>query len=272
MSADSNWLEAMAALAEREEPCVMATVAEVKGSAPREIGAKMVVTRDQLFGSIGGGPLELKTCELARAMLASGEASPQLHTLALGAHLGQCCGGRVAVLLEPFNVRPRPVVAIFGSGHVGRALVAVLDGLPFKVRLIDARVEQFPATLPANVEKVECDAPADEVVDLPPRAHALVMTHSHDLDFAIIERLLRRDDLGYVGLIGSATKRRRFEQRMAAKGMSDAQISRLRCPIGIPGIAGKHPREIAIAVAAELLQLESASREAAARTSVATGR
>lgn len=261
-----DWLAALADCKARGEPCVLVTVAEIKGSAPRDSGTKLVVTRGRQVGSIGGGHLEHKATELARQMLSDGATAARLEILSLGPALGQCCGGKVTLLLEPF-LPSDFVIALFGAGHVGKAIVRTLADSPAQILWIDARADQFPADIPANVTRVLADHPEDEVKDVPAGAYALVITHSHDLDLAIVERLLRRGDCRYVGLIGSDTKRRNFESRLARKGFDEATIKSLRCPIGIAGIAGKHPGEIAIAVAAELLQLRDAHRRAAAERS-----
>jgi xanthine dehydrogenase accessory factor len=263
-----DWLSALQALRARGEPCVLVTLAQVAGSVPREHGTKMVVTREAITGSIGGGHLEHKAMEHARRMLADAAAKPSLETFNLGPHLGQCCGGKVTVMFEPF-VPADFAIAIFGAGHVGKALVGVLAGLPARILWIDARPEQFPADIPAGVEKIVAAIPEDEVKDLPAGAYALVMTHSHDLDLTLCERLLRRGDCRYVGLIGSTTKWKRFAARLLHKGFAPESVASIRCPIGIDGISGKHPREIAIAVAAELLLLRgkaAAPMEAAAQT------
>jgi xanthine dehydrogenase accessory factor len=164
------------------------------------------------------------------------------------------------LLLEPWRPRAFQVV-LFGAGHVGRALVEVLGGLPDRVLWIDRRAEQFPDLLPPRTEALLTDPTA---VDVPAGAHVLIMTHAHDLDLALLERLVGRDDLGSLGLIGSATKRRKFERRLRALGHDERVIGRLRCPIGMPAIRAKQPRAIAIAVAAELLAL--AGRSALAPT------
>ncbi|HEX2115326.1 MAG TPA: xanthine dehydrogenase accessory protein XdhC, partial [Alphaproteobacteria bacterium] len=190
----------------------------------------------------------------ARRMLAGAAAAPALETFNLGPHLGQCCGGKVTVMFEPF-VPSDFTIAVFGAGHVGKALVGVLAGLPARILWIDARAEQFPTDIPAGVEKIVAAIPEDEVKDLPAGCYALVMTHSHDLDLMLCERLLRRGDCRYTGLIGSTTKWKRFEARLLHKGFAPDRVASIRCPIGIEGIPGKHPREIAIAVAAELLLL-----------------
>jgi xanthine dehydrogenase accessory factor len=258
MMHSDDWLSALQALRARDEPCVLVTLAAVMGSTPREHGTKMVVTRDGIVGSIGGGHLEHKATEHARAMLDDRAAAAHLETFNLGPHLGQCCGGKVSVLFEPF-ARPDFVIAIFGAGHVGKALVRILTGLPARIIWIDSRTEQFPADIPAGVERLLSDMPADEVKDLPPGTSALVMTHSHDLDLTLCERLLRRGDCRYIGLIGSETKWKRFEARLLHKGLPADLVRSIRCPIGIDGIIGKHPQEIAIAVAAELLLVRSTS-------------
>lgn len=262
MTPSSSWLEALAACQAAGKVCVLVTLAEIKGSAPREAGTKLLVTADTLVGSIGGGHLELKATELARAMLVERATSARLESFALGPALGQCCGGKVTILLEHFLPNDF-FVALFGAGHVGREIVAVLAGTGVAVRWVDPRPEQFPADKPAGVTAVHADHPADEVKDLPPGSYALVMTHSHDLDLAILEKLLKRGDCRYVGVIGSETKRANFESRLARKGFSPEQIASIRCPIGVDGITSKEPRAIAIAVAAELLQLRDAARQSA---------
>lgn len=261
MTPASSWLEALAACQATGTPCVLVTLAEIKGSAPREAGAKLVVTADTLAGSIGGGHLELKATEIARSLLVERATSTRLETFALGPALGQCCGGKVTILLEPFQPNDFNI-ALFGAGHVGKELVAVLAGTGAALRWIDSRPDQFPAELPAGTVALPAEYPEEEVRDLPAGCYALVMTHSHDLDLAILEELLKRGDCRSVGVIGSETKRANFESRLARKGFTPEQIARIRCPIGIAGIAGKEPRAIAIAVAAELLQLRDTTKAA----------
>jgi xanthine dehydrogenase accessory factor len=146
-------------------------------------------------------------------------------------------------------------LALFGAGHVGSALVNMLASLDCCVRWIDGRRDIFPETVPDNVTCVESADPAREALAMAPGAFYLVMTHSHALDYEICEGILARDDFAWCGLIGSRSKRRRFEKRLRAQGMNEARIGRLTCPIGIPGLDGKRPAEIAVAVAAQLLQI-----------------
>lgn len=263
--ARDDWRTALVELAARREPHVLVSVIATEGSAPRDSLTKMVVTEHGQIGTIGGGHLELHATQIARDMLAGGQCATRTLDLSLGPQLGQCCGGQVSLLVECF-VPSGFTLALFGAGHVATALIDVIAGIDLHVLWIDSRADQFPPLLPACVERIVVDDPADETADLPRDAVALVMTHSHDLDYRIVERLLARGDCRFVGLIGSASKRARFRSRLARRGMAEAQRAQLICPIGLRGIGGKHPREIAIAVAAQILALRAQAPVAAAQT------
>lgn len=157
------------------------------------------------------------------------------------------------LLFEP--IRPEGLrIALFGAGHVGRALIGMLGALPCRVTWIDPRAAEFPEAWPANVGVEVVEEPEHEVDAIAPGTYVFVMTHEHALDERICERVLGRDDLPWCGLIGSLGKRRRFERRLLARGLPSAALTRLVCPIGIEGINGKHPGEIAVAVCAQLLR------------------
>lgn len=345
----SGWLPAAADLAARGEDFVLVTVAGVRGSTPREPGARMVVSRAEAWDTIGGGNLEAECVVRARAMLATPEApAAGLVRYPLGPGTGQCCGGvttilfqRVAadrcpwipviaahasagdpcvvvtgaegrpsgatlvatleacagtlgdatldaaalahgrellaagrgaprlrsldagdgsgvVLVEPLWPSALQVV-LFGAGHVGRALVKLLGDLDCRVTWVDSRADAFPAVAPSNARAVVAAEPADEVDRAPAGAYYLVMTHSHALDFELCERILTRGDFAYLGLIGSLPKRNRFAKYLKREGVGDAALARMKCPIGVAGISGKRPATIAVAVAAELLQLHEAA-------------
>jgi len=255
------WLDALCGLDRAGTPCVLVTVLSARGSTPREAGCKMVVTRDALFGTIGGGNLEFVCIDAARDML-DRDTGLMTRDFPLGPALGQCCGGRVSVLFE--QIRPACAhVALFGAGHVGRTLVRLLGELPLRVTWIDSRPDALPSVPPANVTPLCLAKPASHVAHLQAGSFVLVMTHDHALDFEITESALARNDLGAVGLIGSATKRVRFVRRFAARGLSPDAIGRLVCPIGLPHVGGKLPAEIAISVAAQILQWRSLSDRAA---------
>ncbi len=249
---------------------VLVEVTATRGSAPREAGTRMLVGADQVCGTIGGGHLEWRAIADARQMLASGAAAPTIDQhIALGPSLGQCCGGTVDLRLErlqPHHLQAWPMpderffLQLYGAGHVGRAIVALLAGLPCRVQWIDERESEFPPDRaePPHIERV-CVEPVQAEVDVaPPGAFYLVLTHSHDLDLAIAEAILRRGDFGFFGLIGSATKRARFIHRFQQRGIAADTIARMSCPIGVPGIGGKEPEVLGVAVVAQLLQAASA--------------
>jgi xanthine dehydrogenase accessory factor len=252
----------------RDGAATLVTVADTKGSAPREVGAMMVVTRGgDILGTIGGGALEWEALVLARQLAAKGEAVTRRIDRALGPDLGQCCGGRVVLDIRVFTCAERGELAaladaavdtrqqllLFGAGHVGRALALALAPLPFRLRWIDGRTDAFPARVPANAEAVASADPPSEIARAEPGSFVLILTHDHALDLAIAAAALQRDDLPFVGLIGSATKRARFERRLRELGLDETRIAALACPIGLPGIAGKEPAVIAASVAAQLL-------------------
>lgn len=252
----SEWLNRLTTLEQLGVPCVLVTVAAVDGSAPREAGAKMVVTAAESKGSIGGGELEFQAIQIARRLL-KGQTEPSLRRFPLGPSLGQCCGGHVTLLFEPRRAE-NFTVALFGAGHVGRALVSILGTLPCRVRWIDPRPDAFPDHVPPNVDVELSAAPEREVAGLPDKAWILVMTHNHALDLGIVARALQEGRFAHIGLIGSATKRARFEKRFRELGISEERIATLVCPIGIKGITGKQPGEIAIAAAADILRRREA--------------
>jgi xanthine dehydrogenase accessory factor len=252
-------------------PAVLVEVTATRGSVPREQGTRMLVAADGFaLGTIGGGHLEWQAMAQAREMLSEGgDAAPHTRRVALGPSLGQCCGGEVSLHFEVLGERllatwpgPQPLfhLVLFGAGHVGRAIARLLAGLDVSVAWVDEREQAFPDTLqpgvgwPAHIARVSCDAVVGEVGTAPPGAFYLVLTHQHDLDLTLAEAILRRADAGFFGLIGSATKRARFEHRLLARGVPAGALARMACPIGLPGIAGKSPEVIAISAVAQLLQ------------------
>jgi len=254
---------------------VLVTVESVQGSGPREVGAWMAVFPHTLINTIGGGHLEFQAIDEARALLvkpATGAShEDQGYTLryALGPALGQCCGGVVHLRYEHICADDAPQLtqrllagsvplALFGGGHVGRALVHVLGNLPYQVCWIDSRDEVFPVQVPANVVCEHSDPVQDAVADLPPGSAVVIMSFSHAEDLDVVAACLKRQrtraDLRYIGLIGSKTKWATFQHRLKARGFSTEEVSLVTCPIGVPGINGKEPEVIAVAVAAQLLQ------------------
>ena len=158
------------------------------------------------------------------------------------------------VLFEPLNKKLFRLY-LFGAGHVGKAVVQALQPLPCDIIWIDNRPEMF-TNFPEfkNVCIELTDDPLAQVIKITPNAFVVVMTHNHQLDFAITELVLKQASASYVGLIGSDTKCQRFKQRLKAKGASAALIKKLTCPIGIDGVTGKHPAQIALSLSAQLLK------------------
>lgn len=316
---------------------VLITVAHAEGSVPREPGARMLVDAFSQRGTVGGGHLELRGIETARAMLASGDGEARrLERFPLGPSLGQCCGGVVHLAFElvdrahcaelaarrhedcwrvvaldgepdlalvdalghnlqrsggrypdfersggtrvvlddagrrwlvDYVPAPRAHVMLFGAGHVGAAIVRLLADLPCRVTWVDERDDLFPATVANNVVVEATDMPEALVRTAPAGTSFLVMTHNHALDQRLTEAILRRPaHQDWFGLIGSETKRKQFEHRLRDRGMSRARLDDMVCPIGVPGIKGKEPAVIAVAVVAQLLMVWEAAAHAAPAT------
>lgn len=244
-------------------PAMVVEVLAARGSVPREAGTRMLVSAGAVVGTIGGGHLEWQAIARCRERLAAGDQQTLDWPVALGPSLGQCCGGALtlrlsrltAVQLTEWPAAPsRFRLHLFGAGHVGRAIVQVLAGVPCRIVWIDERESEFPAEpAPPNVDCVCVEPVEAEVAQGRPGDAYLVLTHSHALDLAITEAILKRGDFGWFGLIGSATKRARFEHRLRERGIEEATLARMACPIGLAGVAGKQPGVIAVSVAAQLL-------------------
>ena len=262
-----HWTTAVGLLRDERRAGVLVTVTDVRGHAPRDAGAKMVVAADRAWGSVGGGNLEETALARARARLAEPAAPPEQLTVGLTDHARtdhgrQCCGGEVMLLLEPLPVVP--AVAVFGVGHVGLELARILSRHDLDLHLVDSRRDQLAETRLAVLDDGDArvlthHAPVPELVlgSLPAGTHVLVMTHDHAEDFALCDEALRCAGLGSIGLIGSAAKWSRFRTGLAVEGHPEATIDRIRCPIGLSGPTptSKVPAAIAVSVAAELLTL-----------------
>ena len=352
-----EWLTSLSNLKNKQEDCVLVTVAHTAGSAPRESGTKMIVTAGSVYGTIGGGNLEHTAIQTARSFLLETLASNNnvfFELYALGPMLEQCCGGAVFLHYECVHAENsewmRPLtelaehavtsivvthggrqdssgieggklivtefetagsigeldeyaigharrllcegdeglqsslhslseakgslpdiedalffdvlkpcdfnIALFGAGHVGKAVVDVLEkSVDCKITWVDSRAELFPTLVPENVTVLHSSMPTSFVHELPANCYYLVMTHSHELDQALCEAILTRDDFRFLGLIGSETKKRRFHKRLLEKGFSEQALKGLTCPIGVDGIHSKEPGSIAVSLVAQLLQL-----------------
>lgn len=313
------WLDWLRALDARGA-VAMVTVLATEGSAPRCAGTRMLVTDHRCEGTIGGGSLEFKAIDQARAILALPAGSWRIQDFPLGPLLGQCCGGRVRLLVEHIDraelgwlvgaeegrtlisrltathverwigdereagllpargERPgagtvfgekigayRRPLYLFGAGHVGQAIVAHAERLPFRLAWFDTRpvfssISGVTLVPEPSIEECIDDAPADAAI--------VILTHDHALDYRLARAALRRPPVAFVGLIGSETKRARFHSRLAKDGLPDTARAHLTCPIGIAGIGGKEPDVIAIATLAQLLQLERRAAQSSSALSV----
>jgi xanthine dehydrogenase accessory factor len=259
-----HWITAVERLRRDRRPGVLVTVVAVRGHAPREAGAKMVVGERQYWGTIGGGNLEETAVQRARELLASETREPATDTTSLTerapARYGvQCCGGEVTLLYEP--LRPVPAVAIFGMGHVGTELARIMARHDIELHLVDSRAAQVEperlaavtADALARVHRHHAVVPELVLGELPAGSHLLIMTHDHAEDAALCDAALRCGHLGSIGLIGSSAKWRRFEKKLAEEGHGPEALARITTPIGLPEITGKDPATIAVGVAADLL-------------------
>ena len=247
---------------ETQGTCALVTVIKAEGSTPREAGAWMVVTREGFHGSIGGGTLEWHAMAEAQALLGRRATTKNIRKN-LGPDLGQCCGGRVDLRIESFDRESLPSlrmqtanfkidtrhIHLWGAGHVGRALVMALAPLPFRISWWDARPSAFPSAVPQNVM---CRAGIPE--DMERDAFVMVMSHSHALDFEIVDCALRNPTFKFVGLIGSQTKRIRFLNRLRGAGHEAEALARLTCPVGVSTVKSKFPAAIAAGVAVQILE------------------
>lgn len=259
-----SWHAALHRLQESAEPHALASVVGASGSTPREPGAKLVVTRDAVIDTLGGGHFEQQVIDTARRYLAAPQVSSDtyLEAFPLGGRSGQCCGGFVHVLLELF-AGAESHLTLFGAGHVGQALVELLAPLPWRIDWFDSRPEALPdgSDYPPRVRPAQLSPDAERIAHavaaIPTGSHALVMTHDHAQDRELIAALLGRTDLASIGMIGSRSKWASFRSRLVASGHDSEALHRVRCPIGLGASASKRPREIAISVAAELLASQS---------------
>lgn len=262
------WMDTAVELRAARVPAVLITLAAVRGHAPREAGAKMIVSADELYGTIGGGNLEMTVVTRAREILAEIAApatasapGPEMLTLRLNdrapAKYGrQCCGGEVTVLLEPLTVPP--TIAVFGIGNIGFELARILSRHDIDLHLSDSRPEQLAALdrldEPVAAIHREFAVVGEEVLaTLPAGTHVLIMTHDHAEDLHLCDAALRHGSLGSIGLIGSSAKWQRFRKKLIADGHTPEAVDTIQCPIGLPDLPGKQPATIALSVAADLL-------------------
>lgn len=258
------WYLAVAQCQESGEAYALVTVLGTSGSTPRETGAKMVVTANSAFDSIGGGQLEYLVIQAARERLNESVVGIEMQAFPLASEARQCCGGHVSVMLETFAPATWRL-AVFGAGHVAQQLMPILERMPARVLWFDNR-PGFLAGQQATTSQIPLDFfddPFEVIASLPKASEVIILTHDHALDFDLCQHALARDDIPFVGCIGSDTKAQRFERRLQAAGFDQETMQRWVCPIGLPEVSGKLPIEVAVSISAQLVarrQLHSQHR------------
>ena len=248
----------MQRLSEQGLPFVVCTMVSTMGHAPQDPGAKAIVTLDGLHaGTIGGGKIESRAIREALALLSAGPGQPVLMDWDLQRDIGMSCGGSVRILLEVFGSRPWNIY-VFGAGHVAQALTRLLLNLQCHVTCIDTRaewIERLPAS--AKLRRVVVTDMPTYAADVPHGSFCAVLTMGHSTDLPILNVLLRREDLPYIGSIGSKVKARALRADLMRAGHPPESTQRLYCPIGLD--LGSHiPEEIAVSIAAQFIQCRAA--------------
>jgi xanthine dehydrogenase accessory factor len=255
-----NWVDILNDFKQKKEVVALVTVTKCLGSTPCVVSSRMIVTKDKkIFGTIGGGKLEFKAID--EAIFAMNENKIIESTYTLGPEFEQCCGGKVEFMIEPMNQSPE--VFVFGAGHIGVEIAQLLIGTPFKVHLIDSRENWFESLeleSHINVHSVKLNdfKTFKDAVNWNENSYVLVLTHDHTIDFDIIAMALK-EETKFLGLIGSKTKRVRFNNMLIKEMGIEEGMSNVVCPIGLD-IGGDTPKEIAISVVAQLLQIHYADK------------
>lgn len=255
-----NWIELLNDFKTKQEPVALVTVTKCLGSTPCVVSSRMIVTKDKkIYGTIGGGKLEFKAID--EAIEAINENKMMTSTYTLGPEFEQCCGGKVEFMIEPMNQSPE--LFLFGAGHIGVEICHLLSGSPFKVNLIDSRENWFDKIeLEVHVTQIPVSITDfktfREAVKWGPNCYVLVLTHDHRIDFEIISMAIPKQTK-FLGLIGSKTKRARFNSMLIKEMHIEEGMTHVICPIGLD-IGGDSPKEIAISVVAQLLQVHHHSK------------
>ena len=251
----NNWIELLSEFKSKKQPIALVTVTKVLGSAPCKVASKMIVTNQkEIFGTIGGGKLEFQVID--EAVIAINENTIKEFSYTLGPEFEQCCGGKVELIIEPMNKTPE--LYLFGAGHIGMELCHILKDTPFNITLLDVRENwKENLTIDKNITFSNIDFDLyKQTINWGPNCYVAIMTHDHKLDFEITALALH-SETKYIGLIGSKTKKNKFNNMLKNELNFEAGISPVHCPVGLD-LGGNSPKEIAISVAAELLKVHYA--------------
>lgn len=265
-----GYLRHAAALSEQGAVFATVTLVSPEGHVPQDIGAKAIVTAAGLaWGTVGGGRLEARAIEHAQAMIARAVAgasqarhvAPELVRYELQRDLNMVCGG-AATLFYEVSAPAAWNIAVFGAGHVAQATVSLLCTFHCSLTCVDPRQEWIAriASRP-NLRTVLAADPPEAVAAFPPGTFFLCMSQGHATDLPIVRRIMQRGDAAFVGVIGSEPKARTLRSTLVKEGFPEDAVARIRCPLGLP-IGSNSPAEIAVSVAAQLLQERDALRAA----------
>ena len=269
-----DWLNGLSHCRKQDVSCVLVMITEVAGSSPREVGTRMVVSADNVFGTIGGGALELEGINHARAIIDKGDDWLQDNAMVserqfkLGPALSQCCGGSVTLQFD-CHFACDFLLHVFGAGHVAQEVARLALRLPCNACFHDTREDWLSqiADIISNDKsptgKLSTQLVSDNLYQhveaLKGSASYLVMTHSHELDLEVVEAVLSRNDAAYCGLIASQSKAAKFRQRLQRKGFTESEMSILTAPLGQGLKTGKTPMEVAIAGITDVLAVRCRS-------------
>ena len=247
----NNWIELLQGFKSKKQAVALVYVSKILGSAPCKVGSKMIVTKEkEIFGTIGGGKLEFQVIEEALVAIEKNKILEITYTL--GPEFEQCCGGKVELIIEPMNQSPE--LYLFGAGHIGIEICHVLKDTPFNITLLDTR-KNWKTGIDIDESVTYSDIPFDlykQFVTWGDNCYVAIMTHDHKLDYEITALALN-EKTKYIGLIGSKTKKNKFNNLLRNELNFKEGIAPVHCPIGLD-IGGINPKEIAISIGAELLK------------------
>lgn len=250
-----NWIDQLSSFQKKHEAVALITVTKCLGSTPCKLASKMIVAKDRsIYGTIGGGKLEFLAIDEAIRAIEENRIIEVNYTL--GPEFEQCCGGQVELIIEPMNQSPQ--LFLFGAGHIGVEIASLLINTPFEVHLIDSRPKWFEQLkLDDEIRQISVDErdfkTFKDAVRWGQNCYVLVLTHDHLIDFEIIAMAIK-EEKKFLGLIGSKTKRQRFHSMLKKDMKITEGMDNVICPIGLD-IGGDSPKEIAISVVAQLLQI-----------------
>ena len=248
-----------------KEQVVKAKIINAEGSTPSEIGKYMIISKEEIFGTIGGGNLEYLVINKSKELLNDKIKKSETLNIPLGPGIGQCCGGYVQIKLTHYENGKKSLerakeninLFIFGAGHIGQALSLKSLNLNFNVHLIDSRKEFLLMSEYKDIDYIYAEQPWKLIKNLLPNSYYIVLTHSHDLDFKIINEILIYNTFKFVGLIGSQTKQNKFANRLKNNGHKKNLIDLIECPVGLNIKHTKEPNEIAISIIAQLIDYKN---------------